>query len=110
MNTDDPSVTLILPEGWTLILNQPSNGSYQTLGYTLTPTGGTASDVEGETATVAVSADTAVVIRNWYYLPPPTGLEDGQANLSLVLLAFVVLCGGSCGIYLFRKKDVFIEE
>ena len=110
LNTGDPPVTLILPEGWTLTMNQPSDGSYQTVGYTVTPAGGTASEIEGDTASVVVSTDTAVVIRNWYYLPPPTGFVDEQADLAFVLLAIVVLCGGACGVWLFRKKDVLIEE
>ena len=109
LNTDDPPVTLILPESWTLTLNQPSAGNYQTVGYTVTPAGGPASEIEGDTASVAVSTDTAVVIRNWYYLPPPTGVADGPADLSLVLLVIVVLCGGAFSLLVLRTRNEFLK-
>ena len=110
LNTDDPPITLILPEGWTLTLNQPSAGNYQTVGYTVTPAGGPASEIEGDTASVAVSTDTAVVIRNWYYLPPPTGVADGPADLSLVLLVIVVLCGGAFSLLVLRTRNEFLKK
>ena len=109
LSTDDPPFTIILPEGWTLTLNQPSDGSYQTQGYTLTPADETAIDVDGETASIIVSKDTDVVIRNFYYLPPPTGMADGFVNPAPVLFAIVGLGGSTCVAALLRRKDEFLE-
>ena len=109
LSTDDPPFTIILPEGWTLTLNQPSDGSYQTQGYTLTPADETAIDVDGETASIIVSKDTDVVIRNFYYLPPPTGMADGVVNPAPVLFAIVGLGGSTCVAALLRRKDEFLE-
>ena len=105
LSTENPPSTLILPEGWTLTLSQPSDDDYQTLGYTVTPAGETSTEVEGETTSVIVSKDTAIVIHNFYYEPPPTGIVDGSADPSSVLFTIVAVCSGA-GFIL--KKNEYI--
>lgn len=107
LSTEDPPSTIILPEGWTLTLNQPSNGNYQTVGYTVTPAGEATTEVDGETTSVVVSKDTAVVIRNYYYVPPPTGIMDDSADSSLVFLIIVSISCGTFAIVSYRKRDEF---
>ena len=106
----DGSVSfLVLPEGWTLTLSQPSSNGYLTQKYTITPTGGTASIVEGETASLVVSGDMAVTIQNLYYLPPPTGiLEDTGESVPLLIAIVLIMCGGAGIAYVYRKKDEFV--
>ena len=108
---DGTVTTLILPEGWALVMNQPSSGGYLTQKYTITSAGGTASIVEGETASVVVSNDTAVVIQNLYYLPPPTGtLEDPGESVPLLIAIVLIMAGGVGATYVYRKKDEFVEK
>lgn len=108
---DGTMSTLVLPEGWTLVMNQPSSGGYLTQKYTITSAGGTASIVEGETASVVVSNDTAVVIQNLYYLPPPTGtLADPGESVPLLIAIILIMVGGAGAAYGYRKKDEFIEQ
>ena len=101
--------SLVLPEGWTLAMSQPSANGYLTQKYTITPTGGTASIVEGETASLVVSGDMAVTIQNLYYLPPPTGiLEDTGGSVTLLIAIVLIVCGGAGIAYVYRKKDEFV--
>lgn len=106
----DGSVSfLVLPEGWTLTLSQPSSNGYLTQKYTITPAGGTASIVEGETASLVVSGDMAVTIQNLYYLPPPTGIvEDTGESVPLLIAIVLIVCGGAGIAYVYRKKDEFV--
>ena len=92
-------------------MNQPSSGGYLTQQFTITPNGGTESVVEGETASVDVSNDTAVVIQNLYYLPPPTGtLEDPGESVPLLIAIVLIMAGGVGATYVYRKKDEFVEK
>lgn len=101
--------SLVLPEGWTLAMSQPSANGYLTQKYTITPTGGTASIVEGETASLVVSGDMAVTIQSLYYLPPPTGiLEDTGESVPLLIAIVLIMCGGAGIAYVYRKKDEFV--
>ena len=106
----DGSVSfLVLPEGWTLTLSQPSSNGYLTQKYTITPAGGTASIVEGETASLVVSGDMAVTIQSLYYLPPPTGtLEDPGESVPLLIAIVLIMVGGAGAAYVYRKKDEFV--
>lgn len=111
LSSDGTVSTLILPDGWTLALSQPSSGGYLTQSYTVTTDGGTPSTIEGENATIVVSADTAVTIHNLYYLPPPTGVLDGTGEPLVAVFAIAVSVSGIAGaIYVYKKKDEFVEE
>lgn len=101
--------SLVLPEGWTLAMSQPSANGYLTQKYTITPDGGTASIVEGETASLVVSGDMAVTIQSLYYLPPPTGtLEDPGESVPLLIAIVLIMVGGAGAAYVYRKKDEFV--
>ena len=111
LSADGTVSTLVLPEGWTLAMNQSSSGGYLTQYYTITPDGETATTIEGETASVVVSKDMAVTIYNLYYLPPPTGtLEDPGERVPLLIAIVLVMSGGAGAAYVYRKKDEFIEQ
>lgn len=110
------STTITVPSGWTLVVKQTDGNYYEveSADYTVGETSGTYSTYDSSTGwSWSLTDNIEITIDNVRNNLPVEGVYDGNKSstvLWFVLAGMVVASGGAGAVYVYRKKDEFVEE
>ena len=104
-------IELTIPAGWKLIVDQEGQNNYSVLKKEFTPDNGSKTTF-GEGDEITINDNTTIVITNTRPSIPVEGISDSSSHnwIIYILVGIAAIAVISGGIFLWKKKDEFVEE
>ena len=107
------TLTIDVPVGWELTIEQPDTNRYTTKSYSKSVNTDSAETTEGDTLTFTIpDGTTNIVILNESKIIPVEGINNSSNHnwIIFILVGIAAIAAIAGGIYLWKKKDEFVEE